>query len=216
MMVPEILVAAFATVGVFFLGLCVARLRLRRPLAAARSGAGGILCLAISALLLSVGLNLYTWHRLTAEQPVATLSFRQLAPQRYSVRLKPTDRPASRYTLVGDQWQLDARVLKWSGLGTLLGLDARYRLERLSGRYTNPQARTQRPRTTYDLVDERGLDVTWLLSRYPQWLPLVDATYGSATYLPMADGARYRVSLSRTGLLARPVNDAAQRAIGSW
>jgi hypothetical protein len=32
----------------------------------------------------------------------------------------------------------------------------------------------------------------------------------------MADGARYQVSLGRTGLMARPVNVAAAQAVENW
>ena len=41
-------------------------------------------------------------------------------------------------------------------------------------------------------------------------------SYGSATYMPMVDGATYTVSVSSTGLLARPSNDIARKAIGEW
>jgi hypothetical protein len=58
---------------------------------------------------------------------------------------------------------------------------------------------------------------TWELARNAkEWLPWIDAVYGSATYLPMADGAIYDVRISPTGLLARPVNDAARKAASSW
>lgn len=215
-MTPEYLLAGFAAVGLFLLGVCGARLRLRRPVAAARSGAGGFVCLAISGLFVSIGLNLYTYQRLTFEQPIATLTVRKIGHQRFLVRLKPAHQPARRFTLAGDQWQLDARVLKWTGIGTLLGLDARYRLQRLSGRYAHIRNNTRRQRTAYDLAKDPGIDLAWLASGYAGWLPLVDAVYGSATYLPMADHARYTVTLSRTGLLARPANDAARQAIQSW
>lgn len=213
---PGAILGLFVAAGVFLLGLGVARIRKRRPLAAMRSGIGGCMLLAIAALLVAIGLNLYTYQRLTFEQPVATLTFRKLDEQRFAVRLKPTHQPARSFKLAGDQWRLDARVLKWTGLGTLLGLDAGYRLQRLSGRYANVSGRSRRLQTAHDLAQDPGLDLAWLASRYPGWLPLVDAVYGSATYLPMADGARYTVSLSRTGLLARPANDAARQAIRSW
>jgi hypothetical protein len=32
----------------------------------------------------------------------------------------------------------------------------------------------------------------------------------------MADGARYEVKLSRDALIARPINDAALKAVGEW
>jgi hypothetical protein len=46
--------------------------------------------------------------------------------------------------------------------------------------------------------------------------PGIDAYYGSATYVPMADGARFEVSLSRDALIARPGNDKAVEAVGKW
>ena len=36
------------------------------------------------------------------------------------------------------------------------------------------------------------------------------------TYLPMADGALYDIKVSPTGLVARPLNQAARDAVGSW
>ena len=52
--------------------------------------------------------------------------------------------------------------------------------------------------------------------RFPILAPGVDAFYGTATYVPMADGARYEVSLSRDALIARPANDRARDAVGGW
>jgi hypothetical protein len=115
------------------------------------------------------------------------------------------------YVLNGDEWQLDARVLKWRGVANLLGLDARYRLERLGGRYVEIEQERTGPRSVYALGAPPALDL-WLLARaYPRWLPFVDAVYGSATYLPMADGARFQVTISQTGW-SRAGNDAAQAA----
>ena len=83
-------------------------------------------------------------------------------------------------------------MLKWRGFANLLGLDARYRLERLGGRYVEIEQERSAARSVYALGAAPALDL-WLLARaYPRWLPFVDAVYGSATYLPMADGARYR------------------------
>jgi hypothetical protein len=49
------------------------------------------------------------------------------------------------------------------------------------------------------------------------YLPMVDVKHGSGTYQPMADGARYQVNITRTGLISRPVNEAASEAAsGGW
>ena len=44
----------------------------------------------------------------------------------------------------------------------------------------------------------------------------MDAVYGSAAYLPLSDGARYAVVLGPSGLLARPLDPAAETAVRSW
>lgn len=197
-----------------FLGLRrLSRRRWLRGLGGVCSGGG---LLALAAFAAGIGLNFYTYQRLTYEQEVATLRFRQIGPQRYLADLTTANRPAHRYELRGDAWQLDARVLKWRGTANLLGLDARYRLERLSGRYQNIDQERQAARTVHGLADNKGLDLFALARDYPRWTPWLDADFGSAAYLPMADGAEYRVSLTQSGLVARPANAAARTAVQRW
>ena len=173
--------------------------------------------LACSALVASLGMNILTYQRLGAEQVICELGFTELEPQRFSVTLmEQTRAPGHVYALLGDEWQLDARVVKWTGPATVLGFDALYRLERLSGRYRDIDADRSAPRSVYGLAQERGLDLWRLLGRWKRFLPWLDTYYGSAAYLPMADGARYRVSLSQSGLIARPLNQAASDAVAGW
>jgi hypothetical protein len=120
------------------------------------------------------------------------------------------------FKLRGDEWQMDARVVSWKPPATLLGLDPIYQLDRLSGRYSNIDDERAAERTVYALSDELPLDVWRVARKFPALLPGVDAYYGTATFLPMADGARFEITLSRTALLARPINDAARAAVGNW
>src|SRR5690606_22564180 len=110
--------------------------------------------------------------------------------------------------VAGDQWQLDARVIRWSVPALLAGLPPLYRLERLSGRYVNLDQEREAERTVHAL-DARAFPDLWTLKRpHPGWLPFVDADYGSAAYLPLLDGARYTITLNaRGGLVARPADD---------
>lgn len=170
-----------------------------------------------AALVFVVAGNLRTYARLTYEAPVADLIFRTAGPKRFEATLIRAPSGATQvFTVNGDEWQLDARVLKWKGWATVMGLDAQFRLERLSGRYSNIEDERNAPRTVYGLTDNPGIDFWQWATENPKWTPFVDATYGSATYLPMADGARYRVSLSQTGLLARPMNTNATGAVERW
>jgi hypothetical protein len=111
---------------------------------------------------------------------------------------------------------VDAHVLKWSALANWVGFDAAYRLDRISGRYTKVEDERSLPRTVYPLNPPDRLDIWELVRSNAGWLPWIDAVYGSATFLPMADGAVYEIKISESGLLARPVNDAARAAVGNW
>lgn len=213
---PLLIIALLLAAGLFFLGLSGARIRRRRHLAAARSAVAGCACLGLGALLVAAALNLYTYARLTYEQPVATISFERQGERRYLARLEQPEAPPRSFMLVGDEWQIDARVLKWRAPANLLGLDARYRLERLSGRYVDVENESTRLRTVHGLSAERGLNVWNLAQRHQRWLPLMDTRYGSAAYLPMADGARFSVSLTQSGLIARAENEAAREAAARW
>jgi len=206
-----------AALGLLALLFAVRRLWQARFLVGGSAACLGLAAAAVAALLLAVASNLATYERLTHEQPVAELTFEALGPQRYRATLKRLpDGEVRSFLLAGDEWQLDARVLKWRGWANVLGLDARYRLERLGGRYRDIEQERSAPRTVLSLAEDPGLDLWTLSFEHPGWLPFVDAVYGSATYLPMADGADFRVTLGQSGLLARPSNAAAARAARSW
>jgi len=216
-MPSDAVVILLAVFGVLLLALACQRLLRARFLAAGGSALGGVVLLAVASVLFLLSLNLHTYGRLTHEQPIAEIVFELRAPQRYRATLAQVPSGEMQmFVLAGDEWQLDARVLKWKGWATLLGLDAQYRLERVSGRYRDIELERTAERTVYALSENPGLDLWTLSVDYPRWLPFVDAVYGSATYLPMADGARYEVSITQSGLVARPLNEAAKTAADHW
>ena len=72
------------------------------------------------------------------------------------------------------------------------------------------------PRAVYNLAPDTGLDLWSLIGKLRRYVDWVDAYYGNAAYLPMADGARYQISITQSGLVARPVNEEARRAVNRW
>jgi len=210
------------SIALLLLGLLLAAIGLRSLWRARFWSAGATLftsavILACASLAFVVASNLYTYSRLTYESPVADLIFKATGPQRYQATLiRAPSGEMQVFVINGDEWQLDARVLKWRGWATMLGLDAQYRLERLSGRYLGIDQERSATRTVYGLSDNPGIDLWAWSVEHPKWVPFVDAVYGSATFLPMADGARFRVTLSQTGLLARPMNTTATGAVERW
>ena len=122
-------------------------------------------CLALGFLLLSVAMNLYTYQRLGHERSIVRIVFEKTAPQRYLATLTRLDISSTvQYELLGDEWQLDARMLKWHSLANLFGLDALYRLERLSGRYHDVRDETGKPRSVYALHAQDPVDY-WILMK---------------------------------------------------
>lgn len=216
----RVLIAGFALVGVLLgvplLVAALRRLRRLRLIGATLyllSGGAVILLVAVAGL---VAANLFTYARLTHEQEAARISSRQLGERHFAVSLQSRDAPPRHFQVRGDEWQVDARVLKWRAMGSLVGLDTLYRLERLSGRYGDVASERTAQRTVYDLAEDPGLDLWTLTRRYQRYVPLADALYGSAAFVPMAEGAEYVVSVSASGLVVRPGNEAARQAVGGW
>ncbi len=194
-----------------------------RPFKGGRGVIGGGLFLGAAGLASLLGLNIQTYHRLTYERPVATIELHQKGPQLFDATVvePPTadnPEPVTRtYEVHGDEWRIEARVLKWKPWANVIGLDSQYRLDRFSGRYTDTQQELTGERSAYDIRPSRqsGVDL-WPLARdFSQYAPLVDTLYGSGAYMPMAEGARYEVRITQNGLIARPTNEMAAEASSS-
>jgi len=185
---------------------------------------GGAFYFLLGAFFILLGLclglvaaSLHGYKRLTAEQLAAKVTLRQLGERQYALTLEAPGSAPQHYDIRGDEWQIDARVLKWRPAATIAGFDTVYRLERLSGRYGDIIQERTAKRTVHALaVSDEPVDLWDLAKRYHSYVPLVDALYGSAAYVPMAEGAQYDVSVSATGLVVRPANDAAKKAVGGW
>lgn len=216
---PALTAIAFVLVlcGVLLVVSGVHGVRKRKPMRVGTRGGPGALMVAIGVLLGSLAANLHTYARFNAEQPVATVALQKLGEQRFRAHVTlPAAERSARFELRGDQWQIDARVLRWRGLAILAGLDSRFRLERLSGRFSDTSQASRTLPSVHDLSGEQGVDFWGMARRYGEWLPLVDATYGSGAYVPMADGSRWQVSIGRDGLIIRPDNPAAAQALARW
>ncbi len=168
---------------------------------------GGLVPLLAGLLLAVLGLNLQTYQRLTDELPVAELRFEKIGRQAYSAELIYPDGQHQQYLLAGDDWRLEAQFLKWKGWATVLGLKPQFRLERLAGRYQDIEQERQADHSVVDLSGNQALpaqlDLWKFAQRRPRLTPMIDATYGTATYLPMRDGVNYRVTVTNSGLIAR-------------
>jgi hypothetical protein len=183
--------------------------RARRRLACAHRGAWFLVFVLLTVLFAGSGLALRGYGLLSAEAAVATVHARQLGPQWFGVRVDFPDGTHRSADLRGDEWQLDARVIKWAPRAVALGAKPLFRVDRLSGRYRDAaQAQATLP-SVAALNADSAVDLWQLKQRFPRWLPWLDADYGSAAFLPLVDGGNYSVTISPLGgLVARPADAA--------
>lgn len=207
----------FTLVALYFVFSMLRHARRGRPIRATRSLAGGTVSACAGGASVMLAFSYYGYGHLVDEQRVGTIRFTESESERYLAQLTLNGEQTHRmFELFGDEWQMDARVVTWKPPAALLGLDPIYQLDRLSGRYSGINEETSKPRTVYALSEPLPLDVWRFARKYPSLLPGVDAHYWTATYLPMANGAAFDITMTRTGLVARPANDAAESAIGGW
>lgn len=180
--------------------------------------------IGISFLLISIGVfwaayDLSDYSELLNDKPIASISFERVGDQRFIASISYyTDLESGEYEIYGDQWQVDARIVRWNGVLAALGAKPGYRLDRLSGRYYSLEDERTKNRSVFSLVEQPAyrIDVWKVLHTKGAMVPGIDAVYGSAAYLPMADSASFQLSLSYNGLTAKPANKIAEQAIAEW
>jgi hypothetical protein len=168
----------------------------------------GLLLLSCAALagLLAIGLQGY--QAFTREEVAARLTVRPLGPQRFATTVRFVDGRQAVYELAGDEVYVDAHILKWQPYANLLGLHTGYELDRLAGRYHAIEQERTATRTVHSLAQGKPVDLFALRRRHEFLAPLVDAQYGSATFIPVNGPADLEVLVSTTGLLMRKVDPA--------
>ncbi|HEX5067074.1 MAG TPA: hypothetical protein VFY49_13225, partial [Myxococcota bacterium] len=75
--------------------------------------------------------------------------------------------------------------------------------DRIGGRYLDIEDERNEKRTIHSLVDGQRLDAFTLRREHELLAPLVDASYGSATFTSADRIATLEVRVSTTGLLVR-------------
>lgn len=210
---------AVAVFGVLFLVLGVGHLFTGHPMRGGRRVVGGTAVAGVGFALSLVGLNTQLFTRLIHEGPVAEVTVKATDPAHdlYLVTVKRLDGPIATQTctLQGDEWLIGGRVQKWQPWANVLGFDTTYTLDQITNKYTDAARGNGKTMTTCDL---RG--TPQVNSYLPEgWTPWILAhfyteqrRFGSASYMPLADGAKYKVLITQAGFNAEPMNDKAKAA----
>jgi len=215
-MLLNAIIAVCGLIGLLFVSFAIRRIRQRRFIACGIHSLWALCFVLAAAATWLLGASVLTFERLTHEQLAAEIMLNKLGERHYRATLTYPSNKTQSVELRGDEWQIDARLLKWRGMANIVGFDTVYRLERINGRYSDIEAERSLIRTVHALNESARIDAWELVRRYKDYVPWVDALFGSATFVPMADGALYGVSVSQSGLIARPANQAARNAVSSW
>ncbi len=199
---PRIAALLLAVASVLLLATGVRAAR-SRPLLAAAGGLGALSLLTAAALCAALAVSVHGYRALTREEIAAVVEIEPVVPQRFVAHVTLADGRSRSFELAGDELYVDARVLKWSPWVNLMGLHTSYALDRIAGRYADLEAERQAPRTVHSLVNGAPLDAFVLRRRHELLAPLVDASYGSATFTSADRPTTLEVRVSTTGLLVR-------------
>lgn len=181
-------------------------------------GTAGFFFLAFSFCVLYAAFDLSDYDELLEERAIASITFDEIANQHFQAKITYyIDKEDDKYQIYGDQWQIDARIVRWTGVIAALGAKPGFQLDRISGRYFALEDEHDKPRSVYDLYSKPALFDMWhVLNNNTRLFPGIDARYGSAAYLPMADAASFKLLLSHNGLTAEPINEIAKNAVLKW
>ncbi len=198
-----LLVAVFAVLGAVFLAAALVAVRRHRWLGTATAMLVGLLCLALAALAGTIGLATRGYQALTREVVAATVTTRVTGPQQFTASFTFPDGRRADFDLAGDGLYVDALVVKWHPLANLVGLHTAYQLDRVGGRYDRLEDEQTRPRRVFALAPPNPVDMFQLARFLARFGPVVDAEYGSATFVSARQPADLELRVSTSGLLFR-------------
>lgn len=191
------------TLGAILIFNAIAALMRSRPLRFALRVLAGLLLVSLGVLAGAIAAGIHGYRALTREDVAARLSVRPAGPQRFTATIRYPDGREATYELAGDEIYVDAHILKWKPLVNVLGLHTAYELDRIAGRFRAIEQERGAARTVHSLGRERAVDLFELRQRYAFLAPLLDAEYGSATFMAVTRPAELELRVSATGLLMR-------------
>lgn len=171
--------------------------------------------LALSLVFLFLGsvfalgaISVLGYHALTYEQLAATITVEPKGENQFQADFTFPNGEKKSFVLAGDQLLVDAHILKWKPISNILGLHTNYELARVTGRYLHIEDEQKKTHTVFALNDEDKLiDLFKLRRKFATLNVLLDAEYGSASFVPAKEKQQYILMISTSGLLFRRIID---------
>lgn len=194
---------ALGVLGAILVLLGIAALLRAKPVRFAVRTLAGLLFISVGGLAGTIAVGIQGYRALTHEDVAARILVKPTGPQRIAATFRFPDGTEKTFQLAGDEIYVDAHILKWMPLANLLGLHTAYELDRVAGRYHAIEQERAAARTLHALGQAKPVDLFALRRRHTLLAPLLDAEYGSATFVPVTQPAELELRISTTGLLIR-------------
>src|SRR5512139_3698742 len=201
---PFLLAAlAFGVVGVILVVTGTVALFRAQILSFSVQALLSLLLIACGVISGMIAFGIQGYQALTHEDVAAHISVVPTSPQHFTATFRYPDGRTAQFNIAGDEIYVDARILKWQPIANIFGLHTSYELDRVGGRYREIAQELNSPRTLYTLGQPKPIDLFSLRERHTFLAPLLDAKYGSATYIPVTQAAELELRVSTSGLLMR-------------
>jgi hypothetical protein len=169
----------------------------------------GLLLLSLGGLSGLIAFGIQGYQNLTHEEVAAKISVSPVAPQRFTASFRFPDGKTENFIIAGDEIYVDAHILKWQPIANLFGLHTAYELDRVGGRYRDIEQERNAERTIHSLSQNKPVNLFGLRQQHTFLAILLDAKYGSATFVPVTQPAELELKVSTTGLLMREIINAS-------
>ena len=199
-----ILAILFAALSLLAFIAAVLALRRRKFLGGTIGLLVGLLFLSLGGLFGTITVAIEGYRALVREEVAATVEIQPAGPQEFNAHFRLADGEELSLLLAGDEIYVDAHILKWKPIANIFGLHTAYELDRVAGRYTQPEDERSKPHTVFSLSQDKPIDLFRLRQKYFLLSPLLDAQYGSGTFVAADKPGEIEVRVSTSGLLIRP------------
>lgn len=192
-----------AIISILFFMLFIYSIRKKKLFGIIMNLTFSLLMLVTAFLFATISVATTGYKALTHEELAAEISIKKIAPQKFKALFLLADGKTEEFILEGDEIYIDAHILKWKPVANIFGLHTAYELDRVAGRYRNLDEERTLTRTIYNLSEDKLADMFDLRRKYEFLSPLLDAEYGSATFIDIKDEKKLKVLVSTSGLLIR-------------
>ena len=204
-----ILTICAALLSLIFFIATVAALRKKELFSSAFRFLLTLLTLSSAGLLGMIVIATAGYRALTYEEIAAVVKTERIGAKGFTAHFLFPDGHEASYRLTGDALYVDAHILKWKPIVNILGLHTAYELDRVAGRYMDLKEERESTRTVFLLSRDKPVDMFTLRQRYSLLRPLLDAEYGTASFINSDQPGHFEIRVSTTGLLIRKVGREA-------